>query len=136
MHQLELVCLDKVVSENHRYRGFLKVWDFKGVDRLLLTVRRNNPYEGYGLSILFRCLLLQFLEDLSDLLNTLGIIKINLNSINLEFFIVLLGHVLSFQSTVTHLGSSCPFYCSKIIIIFPLYSDIYCFVICFYRLWG
>ncbi len=66
MQQMEIVCLDKVVSKDHRYRGFLKIWDFKEVDRLLLTVRRNNRHEGYGLSILFRCLLLQFLEDLSD----------------------------------------------------------------------
>lgn len=66
MQQMEIVCLDKVVSATHRYRGFLKVWDFKEVDKKLSMIKSNNPHEGYGLPILFRCLLLQFLEDLSD----------------------------------------------------------------------
>ncbi len=55
-----------MVEENHRYRGFMKVWDFKTVDRILKTVKKKNPHEGYGIERLFRCLLLQFLEDLSD----------------------------------------------------------------------
>lgn len=66
MYQMEVVSLDKIVSPTHRYRGFIKVWDFKEVDKMLLAARSNNPHEGYGLSVLFRCLLLQFLEDLSD----------------------------------------------------------------------
>lgn len=66
MNQLEMVCLDQMVMPDHRYRRFMKVWDFKKVDFLLNQIKSNNAYEGYGLTRVFRCLLLQFLEDLSD----------------------------------------------------------------------
>ena len=33
MYQVEMVCLDQMVEENHRYRGFMKVSDFKAVDK-------------------------------------------------------------------------------------------------------
>src|SRR5215218_8199905 len=66
MNQLEMICLDQMVLPTHRYRRFMKVWDFKKVDSLLKQAKSDNPYEGYGLTRIFRCLLLQFLEDLSD----------------------------------------------------------------------
>lgn len=66
MNQFEMICLDKMVLPNHRYRRFMKVWDFRKVDSLLKQVKSNNPHEGYGIERIFRCLLLQFLEDLSD----------------------------------------------------------------------
>ena len=61
-----MVSLDQMVLPNHRYRRFMRVWDFKKVDSLLSQVKSSNPHEGYGLERIFRCLLLQFLEDLSD----------------------------------------------------------------------
>ena len=66
MNQLEMICLEQMVLPAHRYRRFMKIWDFKEVDSLLKQAKSNNPYEGYGLTRIFRCLLLQFLEDLSD----------------------------------------------------------------------
>lgn len=66
MDQIEMVSLDQMVLPNHRYRRFMKVWDFKKVGSLLSQAKSSNPYEGYGLERIFRCLLLQFLEDLSD----------------------------------------------------------------------
>ena len=66
MNQIEMVSLDKLVSPAHRYRGFMRVWDFKEIDKTLSAAKTNNPNEGYGIETLFRCLLLQFLEDLSD----------------------------------------------------------------------
>ena len=42
------------------------MWDFNKVDSLLSQTKSNNPREGYGIERIFRCLLLQFLEDLSD----------------------------------------------------------------------
>jgi transposase, IS5 family len=66
MKQIEMVSLDGLVSLDHRYRGFMRVWNFREVDKLLSSVKTNNPNEGYGIEKLFRCLLLQFLEDLSD----------------------------------------------------------------------
>jgi transposase, IS5 family len=66
MNQFEMICLDKMVLPTHRYRRFMKVWDFKEIDSLLKQAKSDNPHEGYGLTRIFRCLLLQFLEDLSD----------------------------------------------------------------------
>ncbi|MBY0281562.1 MAG: transposase, partial [Alphaproteobacteria bacterium] len=66
MNQLEMVCLEQMVLSNHRYRRFMKVWDFKKVNSLLKQAKSNNPHEGYGIEKIFRYLLLQFLEDLSD----------------------------------------------------------------------
>jgi transposase, IS5 family len=66
MNQFEMICLDKMVLPTHRYRRFMKVWDFKKIDSLLKQAKSDNPHEGYGLTRIFRCLLLQFLEDLSD----------------------------------------------------------------------
>lgn len=64
MKQLEMVSLDQLVPRTHMYRRFIKLWDFKGVEAILSTVKSLNPHEGYGLNRLFRCLLLQFMEDL------------------------------------------------------------------------
>lgn len=66
MNQLEIISLDQMVLPGHRYRRFMKVWDFKKIDSLLKQAKSSNPHEGYGLERIFRCLLLQFLEDLSD----------------------------------------------------------------------
>ena len=61
-----MISLEELVSPDHKYRKFIKVWDFKSVDDHLASVKKDNPYEGYGYPLLFRCLLLQFMEDLSD----------------------------------------------------------------------
>ncbi len=66
MKQLEMVSLDQLLSATHPYRRFVKLWDFKRVEKVLSTVKSLNQNEGYGLDRLFRCLLLQFMEDLSD----------------------------------------------------------------------
>ena len=66
MNQYELICLDQLVDKNHNYRKFLKIWSFKSSDKMLKNLETKNPYRGYGLPKLFRCLILQFMEDLSD----------------------------------------------------------------------
>ena len=58
--------LDQRVHPNHRYQRFMKVWDFKEVDSLLRRAKSKNLYERFGLKRIVRCLLLQFLENLSD----------------------------------------------------------------------
>ena len=35
MNQFEMIFLDQMVHPNHRYRRFMKVWDFKEVASLL-----------------------------------------------------------------------------------------------------
>jgi transposase, IS5 family len=66
MHQVTMVCLNELVSSDHMYRKFKKIWDFRGVERLVEEVKKDNPHEVYGVFRLFLCLLLQFMEDLSD----------------------------------------------------------------------
>ena len=64
--QMELVSLGGLVPEAHAYRRFLKIWDFEEASRHLTKLKKNNPHEGYGAPRLFKCLLLQFMENLSD----------------------------------------------------------------------
>lgn len=66
MHQFEMIHLDDLVPADHNYRKFKTIWNFKYVDKQLKKLEKDNPYKGYGLSRLFKCLLLQFMEDLSD----------------------------------------------------------------------
>jgi transposase len=66
MHQTELVNLEDLVPANHSYRKFVKIWSFKLVERRLKKLEKENGYVGYGLLRLFKCLLLQFMENLSD----------------------------------------------------------------------
>lgn len=66
MHQIEMVSLDDLVSAKHNYRKFVKIWKFGYTKKLLKKVEKDNPYKGYGILRLFKCLLLQFMEDLTD----------------------------------------------------------------------
>ena len=66
MHQIEMVSLDSLVKDSHVYRKFNQIWSFKNTETKLRRFEKNNPHKGYGLLRLFKCLLLQFMEDLSD----------------------------------------------------------------------
>ena len=66
MHQIEMVSLDSLVQESHVYRNFNQIWTFKNTEMKLRKFEKNNPHKGNGLLRLFKCLLLQFMEDLSD----------------------------------------------------------------------
>lgn len=66
MHQVEMVSLDELVSKNHSYRQFIRLWTFQYAQKSLKQCEKDNAYKGYGLLRLFKCLLLQFMEDLSD----------------------------------------------------------------------
>jgi IS5 family transposase len=65
-NQIEMISLNELVSPTHTYRKFKEIIDFSSIDARLKALKSNNPNEGYGLSILFKCLFLQHLEDLSD----------------------------------------------------------------------
>ena len=60
------VSLDSLVPESHQYRKFKKLFNFKSIESTLLDVEGSSNYKGYGVVRLFKCLLLQFMEDLSD----------------------------------------------------------------------
>lgn len=66
MHQTEIINLDNLVPESHNYRKFASIWNFNSVSKKLKKLEKDNPYKGYGNLRLFKCLLLQFMEDLSD----------------------------------------------------------------------
>ncbi len=66
MSQLEIVSLEELVSESHNYRRFKKLWDLREVNKKLERLKKDGPPEGYGIERLFLCLLVQFMEDLSD----------------------------------------------------------------------
>ena len=61
-----MISLEDLVPKNHSYRKFIKIWSFKSVEKSLKKLEKNNPYKGYGLIRLFKCLLLQFMENISD----------------------------------------------------------------------
>jgi IS5 family transposase len=64
--QIVMVSLEDLIPTNHIYRRFHSLWKFEGVQSQLKDVEKDNNYKGYGVLRLFKCLLLQFLEDLSD----------------------------------------------------------------------
>ena len=66
MKQLQMVSLDLLVDPEHNYRKFLNIWSFKFAAKELKNLDKGNPFKGYGLLKLFKCLILQFMEDLSD----------------------------------------------------------------------
>ena len=66
MQQVEMVCIDDLVGEEHNYRKFVKIWSFQSVEKRLKKLEKENPHKGYGLVRMFKCLLLQFMENCSD----------------------------------------------------------------------
>lgn len=66
MHQVEMISLDDLVPSSHNYRRFVSIWNFSNVAKKLKKLEKDNPYKGYGLLRLFKCILLQFMEYLSD----------------------------------------------------------------------
>ena len=66
MYQTEMVNLDDLVSEDHIYRKFDQLWKFQYAAKQLKKREFDNSHKGYGILRLFKCLLLQFMEDLSD----------------------------------------------------------------------
>lgn len=66
MSQLNMVCLEDLVDADHIYRKFLELWSLDSVMAHLYDVENDSNYKGYGVLRLFKCLLLQFMEDLSD----------------------------------------------------------------------
>ena len=61
-----MVSLEELVPADHVYRRFTQLWNFDLVKKHLKPVEKDNNYKGYGILRLFKCLLLQFMEDLSD----------------------------------------------------------------------
>lgn len=63
---MQMVSLNELVSSNHQYRKFKELFNFSVADKVLASIESPANYKGFGVSRLFKCLLLQFMEDLSD----------------------------------------------------------------------
>jgi IS5 family transposase len=63
---MEMISLEELVPGTHHYRKFHCIWTFHFTKKKLKQLEKDNPYKGYGLLRLFKCLLLQFMENLSD----------------------------------------------------------------------
>jgi IS5 family transposase len=66
MENLVIVSLEQLVHKNHNYRKFKLNWNLKPIEKILTEIQVETRYEGYGIVRLFMCLLVQFMEDLSD----------------------------------------------------------------------
>lgn len=66
MSSLEIVSLESLISSTHIYRKYKQIWDFSFIKEELMKLETDNQYKGYGCFRLFMCLLVQFMEDLSD----------------------------------------------------------------------
>ena len=58
--------IDELVSADHPYRPMLRVLDFGKLTRPLVKLYSDLGRGGYPVEQGFRCLLLQYIEDLSD----------------------------------------------------------------------
>lgn len=65
-HQVEIISLEELVPARHQYRKFIGSFDFAKIKHHLKSVEKDANYKGYGVERLFRCLLLQYMEDISD----------------------------------------------------------------------
>lgn len=63
---LEMVSLNNLVPDNHQYRKFISIFNFIVVEEELAELEKSTTFKGYGILRLFKILLLQFMEDLSD----------------------------------------------------------------------
>jgi IS5 family transposase len=50
----------------HQYHKFKLLFNFKAIEADLLAIETDNNHKGYGVLRLFKCLLLQFMENMSD----------------------------------------------------------------------
>jgi IS5 family transposase len=66
--QVEMVTIDQLVSSDHTYRKFKQLWNLDEIKNELKEIEINNKseYSGYGIFRLFLCLLIQFMENISD----------------------------------------------------------------------
>jgi transposase, IS5 family len=64
--QIEMVSLEELVPNNHIYRKFKELWSFSEIEKEMNQMELNSNHKGFGAFRLFLCLLVQFMEDLSD----------------------------------------------------------------------
>ena len=63
MDQIEMIRFDWPVSKKHAYRKVKTIRSFTLAEWRLMKIEKNNPHKGFALLRLFKCLLLQFMEE-------------------------------------------------------------------------
>lgn len=63
---MELISIEMLLPQNHTYRKYKKLMNFKKLEKSLGYQKAETGAEGYGYEKLLKCLILQFSEDLSD----------------------------------------------------------------------
>jgi transposase, IS5 family len=66
MSQIEMICLDDLVPQTHSYRRFQEYLPRVLMSKHLNGINKLRGADGYGIDRLFLCLLVQFMENLSD----------------------------------------------------------------------
>ena len=51
--QIEMICLEDLVSPNHIYRKFRELWDFTDIKKELIKIEINSDHKGFGIYRLF-----------------------------------------------------------------------------------
>ena len=64
--QVRMISLEELVPAKHNYRKIKEVFNFRKIDYRLKGMKSGKGCKGYGMDHLFKCLLYQFMEDLSD----------------------------------------------------------------------
>jgi IS5 family transposase len=64
--QIEMVSVEQLLSENHPYRKLKRLLDFIRITRSVKVKENELGANGFGKTRLTLCLILQFMEDLSD----------------------------------------------------------------------
>ena len=64
--QIEMVSVEQLVPEKHTYRKLKKLLDFTRIAKSVNIQQSNLGSIGFGRERLIMCLILQFMEDLSD----------------------------------------------------------------------
>jgi len=65
-HQVVMTTLEKLVPSDHVYRKTKSLLNFKPILKKLAILKKDNGAKEYGIKNLFLCMLLQFMENLSD----------------------------------------------------------------------
>jgi IS5 family transposase len=68
-NQTTMITLEMLVTKNHQYRKILELLNFTSLCKPILKLNRDENTggkQGYGITKLFKCIFIQFLEDLSD----------------------------------------------------------------------
>ena len=64
--QMEMVSIEQLVPESHTYRKLKKLLDFNRIVKSVKVKTFEHGANGFGKIRLIMCLILQFMEDLSD----------------------------------------------------------------------